>query len=293
MSRCGFKILLKETVKFLAGSHLCESFAALHHSTSRYRRQQLRHCWEHWAAKCVKIYILKTQALYLSCAACCRWPCFGRRVGRDDPQRSLLTPNILWYCNSQSLSRCPKRGFIAYWREHTTKDTLLTRAKRIFNNSCAVPGRVHAHSFEIRDYLKSGFMAWAQAPALSLSAWGGCCSLPNLAVATSHPESEGCQFSMTFLPCPRQPRFTRGVHNNSFTQWRNWHRDTLHLTVGCGFLIWPGKEGRLMKPRQKKARDSMTVLPHDEAISRDGAVMGSGTSQKSLSVFAICSSLIR
>ena len=30
-----------------------------------------------------------------SCAACCRWPCFGGRVGLDDPQRSLPTPNTL------------------------------------------------------------------------------------------------------------------------------------------------------------------------------------------------------
>ena len=34
------------------------------------------------------------------CAACCRWPCFGRRVGLDDPQRSLPTPNILWFCGT-------------------------------------------------------------------------------------------------------------------------------------------------------------------------------------------------
>jgi len=33
-----------------------------------------------------------------SCAACCRWPCFGRGVGQDDPQRSLPTLNILWFC---------------------------------------------------------------------------------------------------------------------------------------------------------------------------------------------------
>ena len=33
-------------------------------------------------------------------AACCRWPCFGRGVGLDDPQRSLPTPTILWFCNS-------------------------------------------------------------------------------------------------------------------------------------------------------------------------------------------------
>ena len=35
-----------------------------------------------------------------SCAACCRRPCFGRRVGLEDPQRSLPTPNILWFCDS-------------------------------------------------------------------------------------------------------------------------------------------------------------------------------------------------
>ena len=33
-----------------------------------------------------------------SCAACCRWPCFVKGVGLDDPQRSLPTPNIL--CDS-------------------------------------------------------------------------------------------------------------------------------------------------------------------------------------------------
>ena len=35
-----------------------------------------------------------------SCAACCRWPCFGRRVGLDDPQRSLPTSTILLFCDS-------------------------------------------------------------------------------------------------------------------------------------------------------------------------------------------------
>ena len=35
-----------------------------------------------------------------SSVAYCRWPCFGRRVGLDDPQRSLPTPTILWFCDS-------------------------------------------------------------------------------------------------------------------------------------------------------------------------------------------------
>ena len=34
----------------------------------------------------------------MSCAACYSWPCFGRRVGLDDPQRSLPSPTILWFC---------------------------------------------------------------------------------------------------------------------------------------------------------------------------------------------------
>ena len=41
-----------------------------------------------------------------SCAACCRWPCFIRRAGLDDPQRSLPTPTILWFCDSVILWFC-------------------------------------------------------------------------------------------------------------------------------------------------------------------------------------------
>ena len=42
-----------------------------------------------------------------SCAACCRWPCFSRGVGPDDPQRSLPTPNILrfWICNFVTIDK--------------------------------------------------------------------------------------------------------------------------------------------------------------------------------------------
>ena len=40
-----------------------------------------------------------------SCAACCRWPCFGRRVGLGDPQRSLPTPTILWFCETPARSQ--------------------------------------------------------------------------------------------------------------------------------------------------------------------------------------------
>ena len=35
-----------------------------------------------------------------SSATCSRWHCFGRAVGLNDLQRSLPTPNILWFCDS-------------------------------------------------------------------------------------------------------------------------------------------------------------------------------------------------
>ena len=55
-----------------------------------------------------------------SSAACCRWSYFGRRVGLDDPQRSLKTPTILWLCDSVILWFCfiPTAPF--------GSDTLLT-----------------------------------------------------------------------------------------------------------------------------------------------------------------------
>ena len=49
-----------------------------------------------------------------SCAACCRWPCFGRRVGLDDPQSSLPTPTILWFLQPQDFDYT----FIIIWVVH-------------------------------------------------------------------------------------------------------------------------------------------------------------------------------
>ena len=39
-----------------------------------------------------------------SSTAYCRWPCFGRRVGIDDPQRSLPTPTILWFTSPGAIA---------------------------------------------------------------------------------------------------------------------------------------------------------------------------------------------
>jgi len=36
-------------------------------------------------------------AMGTNCAACSGWPCFSRRVGLGDPQRSLPTPTMLWF----------------------------------------------------------------------------------------------------------------------------------------------------------------------------------------------------
>jgi len=52
-------------------------------------------------------------------AACSRWPCFGRgfwtdaQITPDDPQRSLPTPTILWYCAAQF------SNFLGYHQERT------------------------------------------------------------------------------------------------------------------------------------------------------------------------------
>ena len=46
-----------------------------------------------------------------SWAACCRWPCFGRGVGLDDPQRSLPTPTILWFCDSVPVGKITQQTF--------------------------------------------------------------------------------------------------------------------------------------------------------------------------------------
>jgi len=49
-----------------------------------------------------------------SCAACCRWHCFGKGAGLDDPQRSLPTPTILWFCECfghRVAVRCPSPPF--------------------------------------------------------------------------------------------------------------------------------------------------------------------------------------
>ena len=60
-----------------------------------------------WQARLYSLHRSKdgiSLALSRSCAACCRWPWFGRGVGLDDPQRSLPTPNILWFCDSVTAS---------------------------------------------------------------------------------------------------------------------------------------------------------------------------------------------
>ena len=52
-----------------------------------------------------------------SCAACCRWPCFSRRIGLDDRQWSLPTPTILWFCDLSSIKEQKKLLFpLKLWK---------------------------------------------------------------------------------------------------------------------------------------------------------------------------------
>ena len=76
-----------------------------------------------------------------SCAACCRWPCFGRGIRLDDPQRSLPTPTILWFyemcLGTGSPLLCPRLTLV--WL-HSNK-TVLNRDEMemvIFNAQLAL-----------------------------------------------------------------------------------------------------------------------------------------------------------
>ena len=55
---------------------------------------------EGWGGQSLFLWRYSRPTWTRSCAACSRWPCFGRRVGLDDPQRSLPAPNILWLSDS-------------------------------------------------------------------------------------------------------------------------------------------------------------------------------------------------
>ena len=84
-----------------------------------------------------------------SCAACCRWPCFGRRVGLDDPQRSLSTLNILWFCDSPNTTCQQGSALIGFThpervgashraeRKHSAAKTFQQRTTRIAD--CYLP----------------------------------------------------------------------------------------------------------------------------------------------------------
>ena len=55
-----------------------------------------------------------------SSAACCRWPCCGRRVGPDDPQRSLPTLTILWLCDSLAFPTTAATMILSNWWQWRT-----------------------------------------------------------------------------------------------------------------------------------------------------------------------------
>ena len=55
----------------------------------------------------------------------CRWPCFGRRSGLDDPQRSLPTPAILLFCDSVTLNLWKVTVFFL-WKKDVYQNFSLT-----------------------------------------------------------------------------------------------------------------------------------------------------------------------
>jgi len=71
-----------------------------------------------------------------SCAACCRWPCFGRGIGLDDPLWSLPTPKILWlilwFCDSELLGFFPSSLFSNHaCKRHQTQHPMCQELRSI------------------------------------------------------------------------------------------------------------------------------------------------------------------
>ena len=79
-----------------------------------------------------------------SYSVCCRWPCFGRRVGLDDPQRSLPTPTILWFCDSVILWFCLPVNFCFSFRRSTAA-TGIWRGP-VLREGWSLPWRQMGHS---------------------------------------------------------------------------------------------------------------------------------------------------
>ena len=101
-----------------------------------------------------------------SCAACCRWPCFGRRVGLDDPQRSLPTPAILWFCvilwswpkaQSDNILGSGTCHAICLWsaRDNPTARQIRVTRENVWWISCTTRVLESWHDFSTQKYWKS------------------------------------------------------------------------------------------------------------------------------------------
>ena len=90
-----------------------------------------------------------------SCVACCRWPCFGRGVGLDDPQRSLPTPTILWFCDGSFVSlpsHWSRHWWCLWWQ--TMEFIKLNEAVTAVNQSIFVAFSLcSCHSLSYRRFL--------------------------------------------------------------------------------------------------------------------------------------------
>ena len=91
-----------------------------------------------------------------SCAACCRWPCSSRRVGLDDPQRSLPTPTILWFCDSVILQYIWKHIICLFW--NAKNKTLILKQSRCIILPSFKPQALHLRRSSKR---KSDLSYWA------------------------------------------------------------------------------------------------------------------------------------
>ena len=69
-------------------------------------------------AQITSSYWTHTKTQVSGSTPCSRWPCSGRGVGLDDPQRSLPTPNILWFTGLWWTHK-------PSWEDHSTHGSVL------------------------------------------------------------------------------------------------------------------------------------------------------------------------
>lgn len=180
----------------------------------------------------------------------------------------------------QVLAQVSKMGLraIAYWREQIAKERLLTRTKMCQKFLCS-PKLIACSQLWNKGLFEIKIHGLGSAPALSLYILGDLLFFSELHQSHHSPRKQENQFSMSFLPFLRQLKLTPPVQDYWLIQLKNWPTSPVDVKS------WLCQKRKTHQATEQKAGGSVAALPSDVAISCDGRVMGSDTSQKCLKCF--------